>query len=147
LPGAFTAAASVQTDATDKSLVEFMKELNDIRGEIADEEMTRAKNYVALGYPANFQTSGQIASQLSELVTYGLPDTYFNAYVADILAVTKAQVQAAAQKYIDPEKIAVIVVGDREKIEAGIRALNLGQVHLLTIEEVLGKAPMLEGAN
>lgn len=147
LPGAFLAAASVQTDATDKSLVEFMKELNNIRGEITDEEMTRAKNYVALGYPGNFQTSGQIAGELSELVTYGLPDTYFNTYVNDILAVSKAQVQAAAQKYIDPEKVAIIVVGDRQKIEAGIRALNLGQVNLLTIEEVLGKVPALEGTN
>lgn len=147
LPGAFTAAASVQTDATDKALVEFMKELNNIRGEITDEEMTRAKNYEALSYPGNFQTSGQIAGELSELVTYGLPDTYFNTYVTDILAVSKAQVQAAAQKYVDPAKVAIIVVGDRANIEAGIRALNLGQVNLLTIEEVLGKVPVLDGAN
>ncbi len=147
LPGAFTAAASVQTDATDKALVEFMKELNGIRGEITDEEMTRAKNYEALSYPGNFQTSGQIAGELSELVTYGLPDTYFNSYVIDVLAVTKEQAQAAAKKYIESEKIAIIVVGDRQKIEAGIRALNLGQVNLLTTEEVLGKVPVLEGAN
>ncbi len=147
LRGAFTASASVQTDATDKALVEFMKELNGIRGEISDEEMKRAKNYVALSYPGSFQTTGQIAGELSELVTYGLPDTYFNDYVTNILAVTKEQAQAAAKKHIDPEKVAIIVVGDREKVEAGIRALNLGQVNLLTIEEVLGKAPVLEGSD
>lgn len=147
LPGAFTAAASVQTDATDKSLTEFMKELNAIRAEISAEEMTRAKNYVALSYPGDFQTTGQIAGELSQLVTYGLPDTYFNNYVNAILGVTKEQALGAAQKYIDPEKVAIVVVGDRAKIEAGIRALNLGPVNLLTIEDVLGKAPVLEGTN
>ncbi len=147
LPGPFAASASVQTDATDKALVEFMKELNGIRGEISEEEMQRAKNYEALSYPSSFQTAGQIASQIAELVTYGLPDTYFNDYVTNILAVTKEQALAAAKKYVDPEKIAIVVVGDREKIEAGLRALNLGQMHLLTIEEVLGKAPVLEGSD
>jgi len=147
LPGPFMAGASVQTDATDKALGEFMKELQGMRGEISDEEIQRAKNYEALSYPSSFQTAGEIASQLAELVTYGLPDTYFNDYVTNILAVTKEQALAAAKKYVDPEKLAIVVVGDREKIETGLRALNLGQVHLLTIEEVLGKAPVLEGSD
>ncbi|MGH7491370.1 MAG: M16 family metallopeptidase [bacterium] len=146
-PGPFIASASVQTDVTDKALTEFIKELNGILGEITDEELTRAKNYEALGYPANFQTTGQIAGALVELVTYGLPDTYFNDYVKNILAVTKEQVQAAAKKYIDPDKISIVVVGDRAKIEAGVRALNLGEVKVMTIEEVLGKAPKVEGTD
>jgi zinc protease len=124
-----------------------MKELNGILGEISDEELTRAKNYEALGYPANFQTTGQIAGALTELVTYGLPDTYFNDYVKNILAVTKEQVQAAARKYIDPDKISIVLVGDRAKIEAGLRAWNLGEVKAMTIEEVLGKAPRVEGTD
>ena len=146
-PGPFIASASVQTDVTDKALTEFMKELNGILGEISDEEMVRAKNYEALGYPRDFQTTGQIANALTEVVTYGLPDTYFNQYVNNVLAVTKEQAQAAARKYIDPDKVAIVIVGDRSKIEDGIRALNLGELKLMTIAEVLGQAPKVEGTD
>ncbi len=147
LPGPFVANASVQTEVTDKALTEFMKELQGILGEISDEELQRAKNYQALGYPGSFQTTGQIAGALTELVTYGLPDTYFNDYIKNILAVTKEQVQAAAKKYIDPNAVAIVIVGDRAKIEAGVRALNLGPVKTMTIAEVLGKPPKMEGTD
>jgi len=147
LPGPFVASAAVQTDATDKALTEFMKELNRILEPVSDDELSRGKNYVALGYPSEFQSVGQIAGNLQELVTYDLPDDYFNNYMGRILAVTKEDVQRVAKKYIDPEKVAIILVGDRAKIEKGVRALNLGTMQLLTIEQVLGKAPKLEGTN
>lgn len=147
LPGPFVASAAVQTDVTDMALMEFMKELNRILESVSDDELARGKNYVALGYPSEFQSVGQIAGNLQELVTYDLPDDYFNNYMSLILAVTKEDVQRVAKKYIDPEKVAIILVGDRTKIEKGVRALNLGTMQLLTIEQVLGKAPKLEGTN
>jgi len=147
LPGPFLASAAVQTDVTDKALTEFMKELQRILEPVTDDELARGKNYVALGYPSEFQSVGQIAENLQELVTYDLPNEYFNNYMGRILAVTKEDVQRVAKKYIDPEKVAIILVGDRAKIEKGVRALNIGTMQLLTIEQVLGKAPRLEGTN
>lgn len=147
LPGPFLAAAAVQTSTSDSALVEFMKELNGILQPVSDGELTRGKNYVALGFPQDFQSVGQIANQLAELVIYDLPDDYFNNYVQRILAVTKDDVVRVAKKYLDPEKAAVIVVGDRAKIEKGVRALNLGPVQVMTVEQVLGKAPVVEGTD
>ncbi|MBI4547506.1 MAG: insulinase family protein [Ignavibacteriae bacterium] len=144
LPGPFIAAAAVQTAVTDKSLIEFMKELNGILQPVTDDELTRAKNYLALGYPDNFQTIGQIAGQLSELVVYNLPDEYFNNYIQQVNAVTKEDVQRVAQKYFDPEKVAIIVVGDRKQIEKGVSGLKLGPMKHLTITDVLGKAPKVQ---
>jgi hypothetical protein len=46
-----------------------------------------------------------------------------------------------AQKYIQPQRLAVVIAGDRMAIEAGIRALNLGPITILTIDEVFGPAP------
>jgi len=143
-PGPFLAGAAVQTAVTDKALVEFMKELNSILQPVPDEELTRARNYVALRYPENFQSVAQIASQLGELVTYGLPDDYFNNYVQHVLAVTKEDVERVAKQYIDPEKVAIILAGDQKQIEANVKALNLGPLHNLTIDDVLGKAPAIE---
>lgn len=142
LPGSFLASSDVQTDVTDKALTEFMKELTNIPN-ITDDELTRAKNYVALSYPSDFQSVGDIAGRLADLVIYNLPDSYFNNYTKNILAVTKDDVVRVAKKYVDPDKIAIIVVGDMSKVEAGIRALNLGPVEKMTIEEVLGSKPVL----
>jgi zinc protease len=141
--GPFLAGAAVQTAVTDKALVEFMKELNGILQPVPDEEFTRARNYLALRYPENFQSVAQIASQLDELVIYDLPDKYFNNYVQNVLAVTKEDVERVAKKYITPEKMAIIIAGDQKQIEAGVKALNLGSLHNLTINDVLGKTPAM----
>ncbi|UCC72539.1 MAG: insulinase family protein [Gemmatimonadota bacterium] len=145
LPGPFRASSAVQTAVTDSALVQFMKELNDILEPVSDEELTRAKNYVALRFPSRFQTVAGIAGRLTELELYGLPDGYFNEYVERILGVTQADVQRVAQKYVVPEQMAVIVVGDRATIEEGIRALELGTIDNLTVEDVLGPAPEIGG--
>ena len=107
--------------------------------------MTRAKNFVALRYPSRFQTVSGIAGQLTELELYGLGDDYFNDYVERVLSVTQADVQRVARKYIVPEAMAIIVVGDRAAIEDSVRALNLGPLHDLSIEDVLGPEPRLTG--
>lgn len=143
LPGPFVAASSVQTEVTDKALSEFMKELGDILKPIDAEELERGKNYVALGYPENFQSVGQIAAQIGEMILYGLPETYFNTYIPSILQVSGDAVNLAARTYLDPAKMIITVVGDKASIEKGIRALNLGRVEILTIDDVLGKAPKL----
>jgi zinc protease len=142
-PGPFLASSAVQTEVTDKALAEFFKEFDGIRRPIPAEEITRAENYEALGYPGGFQSVDDIAGNIAELVQYGLPLDYFNHYVARILGVTPSQVEAAARQYVDPNRMVVVVVGDRAKIEAGIRALRLGPVRVLTVEDVLGKKPQL----
>ena len=142
-PGPFTIATAVQTAVTDKALAEILKELEAIRKPIPADELERGKNYTALRFPSRFQSVGDIADELEELVLFRLPDSYFNDYVGRILAVTQSDVQKAAEKYLDPAKVAIIIVGDREKIEAPLRALNVGPIKLLTIDDVMGKAPEL----
>lgn len=144
LPGPFVASASVQTAVTDKALTEFMNELRGILEDIPDQELTRAKNYLALGYPGDFQSVGQIAGQLQELVIYGLPDDTMNKYIGRILAVTKEDVQRVARKYIVPDTLAFIVVGDTKEIASGVTALDLAPATTLSIDDVLGPAPAAE---
>ncbi|HZH34715.1 MAG TPA: insulinase family protein, partial [Pyrinomonadaceae bacterium] len=74
--GPFTASAGVQTAVTKESVIEFMRELNGIRGErpITQEELETSKQSLIRGMPQGFETNGQIANQLANLVTYDLPD-------------------------------------------------------------------------
>ena len=144
LPGPFMAGASVQTEVTDSALAEFFKEMNGILEPVPEDEITGAKNYEAFSLPAQFESVSSIAGNLDELVTFGLPMDYFNHYVDNILAVTQRDVRRVAREYVNPGRVKVIVVGDRAAIEGGIRALDLGPVTVLSIEDVLGPKPVVE---
>jgi zinc protease len=127
----------VQTDKTADALREFFKELKAIAEPVGAEELAKAKNYVALSFPGEFETITDLTAHLEQMAIYKLPDTYFSQYIANVQAVTAAAVQKAAATYILPEKFAVVVVGDRKAIEPGIRALNLGPIRALTVDEVV----------
>ena len=136
-PGPFTAGAGVQTDKTAESLTEFFKELEAIGKTLGADELAKAKNYLALGFPGDFETIGDLAARLEELVIYGLPDDYYADYTTKLNAVTAADVQRAAAAHIRPSQLAVVVVGDGRRIEAGIRALNLGPVRVVGVDELV----------
>jgi len=138
--GPFAAAAGVQTDKTSEALKEFFNELNGIQQSVPADELARAKNYVALRFPSGFEATGDISRRLEEVLVYRLPEDYFSKYVQNIEAVTAADVQRVARKYIQPDRFVVVVVGDRKVIEPGIRALNLGEIKTLAIDDVFGPA-------
>jgi zinc protease len=134
--GPFYSTANVQTDKTGDALKEFFNELNSILEPVPAEELTKAKNYVALAFPGEFETTGDLARKLEELVAYSLPDDTFTNFVAAVSTVTAADLQRLAARYIQPDKMAVVVVGDRKVIEGPIRQLNLGPVNFVTIDEL-----------
>ncbi|MCA1562055.1 MAG: insulinase family protein [Acidobacteria bacterium] len=135
--GPFYAAAGVQTDKTSEALREFFNELAAIRTLIPADELEKAKNYLALLLPRNFETTSNLAASLSQVFVYNLPDDYFATYTDRIRAVTPADVQRVAQKYIQPDRFAVVVIGDRKIIEPGIRALTLGPLRVVSIPEIM----------
>ena len=135
--GPFIASSGVQTDKTVESLREFFNELNGMQQPIPADELDRARNYLALGFPAGFETTASVAAQMGELVVYNLNESLFNEYVGKIQAVTGADVARAAKQYIQPDKFAVIVVGDLSKIEAPIRAANLGPVRVVAVDDIV----------
>ena len=135
VPGSFAATAAVRTNATDSSLADFFVQLRAIRDSLVEPvELTRATKYLALGLPGDFETTGQMAGQVSGLLLFGLPFTYYNGYLANISKVTRADVQRVAQKYIDPARETVVVVGDLAKIRAPIEALKLGPIVVVNEE-------------
>jgi predicted Zn-dependent peptidase len=139
--GPFFAAAGVQTDKTAEALKEFFNELEAIQKPVPADELGRAKSYVSLRFPSAFEATSDISRRLEDMLVYRLPEDYFAKYVQNIQAVTAADVQRVAQKYIQPGKFTVVVVGDLKSIESGTRALNLGATKVMTIDEVFGPKP------
>ena len=129
MAGPFQAGASVQSAKTDSSLIEFMRELRRIRDQaVPQAELDKAKAYITLGLPGNFETTRGAAAEYRDLLAFDLPLDYYDTYIDHINAVTVADVQRVARQYIDLDHLAVVVVGDRAQIEAGIRALNEGPI-------------------
>ncbi|MDM7921102.1 MAG: pitrilysin family protein [Pyrinomonadaceae bacterium] len=124
--GPFEASADVQTAVTKESVMEFMKELNGIRGAIpvTQQELDYNKQSLIRRYPAGFETNGQIAGQLANLITYGLPDSYFNEYIGKIQSVTLADVNRVANKYLQPDNMAILIVGDKSVIEPKLKEIE-----------------------
>ncbi|HEX8636909.1 MAG TPA: insulinase family protein, partial [Pyrinomonadaceae bacterium] len=124
--GPFSASADVQTAVTKESVQEFLKEINGIRGAIpiTQQELEYNKQSLIKAYPRGFETVGQISGQLSNLVTYNLPDSYFNDFISKVNAVTLSDVNRVANKYLTPDKLAIVIVGDRKVIEPGLKELS-----------------------
>jgi zinc protease len=132
LPGAFVASSDVRTNVTDSSLVEFFKEMNAIRDvAVSADELARAKAYIRLGIPGDFESTAQIAGQITGLALFNLPLAWLQEYVARVETVTAEDVQRVARRYVPANNATIVVVGDLSKIRAGIEALNLGPVTTL----------------
>ena len=136
--GPFTASADVQTAATGPALTEFFRELDGIMATVPADEVAKARSYVALSFPRPFGTVRGTAAVVGDLFLDGLGLDAYDDYTARVLAVTAADLERVAARYLDPERVAVVLVGDRAAIEADVRALELGPVRTLTIDDVLG---------
>ncbi|MDP9205479.1 MAG: insulinase family protein [Gemmatimonadota bacterium] len=131
--GPFLASAEIVTAKSDSALLEFMKELNGIRQSVPPSELSRAKRYLQLQVPGNFETTQQIAAALVPVALYSLPLDYFNNYVQNIEGITQADVARVAQQYINPGSLAVVIVGDRKTIEQGLKSINVGPISIRDI--------------
>src|SRR5262249_52359933 len=124
-PGPFEARGTVQTAVTKESLLELIKELTDITSSrpVTEDELAFAKQRIIRGFPSRFETTFGVAGQLAVLVADELPDDEFDRYQSRIEAVTNADVDRVAREYITPEKMAILVVGDRAQIERPVQSL------------------------
>ncbi len=135
-PAVFTMGGRVQADKTAESVTEFLREMEEIRGKrpITPKEFAFSKNNLLQTYAAEFETVGQLAGALSTQAMYGLPDDDFVTYPKRLDAVDLAAANATAKELFHPDKLAIIVVGDLEKIEGAVKKLNLGPVVYLDAE-------------
>ena len=128
--GSFTASAQVVTPKTDSALIELMNELRDIRSArpMTDAELTMARSSQTLSLPMQFETLNSLAGAVAGILRDNLPIDYYDHVSANMAKVTLADLTAAAQKYLDPDHMAIVVVGDRKQIEAKLRAAKIAPV-------------------
>ncbi|MFP6636496.1 MAG: pitrilysin family protein, partial [Dehalococcoidia bacterium] len=135
-----SAGGSVQTEVTKESLQETLKEFQEIRGgrPITGEELDAAKTGILQGYPASFERSGMVLNHLIQLLVFDLPDDYFQSVGPGITAVSLEDAHRVAAERIKDDNLQLLVVGDREKIEVGLRELGLPVVLMNADGEKIG---------
>ena len=125
--GPFVAAAGVQTDKTAESVREFFNEFDgDSDADSRPTSSARRSATSRSSFPGDFETTGDLLARLQTQVVLDLPDDVYSTYVQKVLAVTPPRRRGRRRRYIQPAKFLVVVVGDRAKVEAPLRALNLG---------------------
>jgi len=135
-PGPFMVGSMVRTDATGPSVSEVFKELDKMRTtQPTPEEMNMAKESFIRGLTAIFETTQQTAGTMALLYVYDLPLTYYADLPKMIEAVDAAKVQQMAEKHLTPDKMVVVIAGDKAKIEGEVKALNMPT----TVQDAEGK--------
>ncbi len=129
----FIGYAPVQTDKTADAMREMFREFSGILNSrpITPDELDKVKKKQILQLPGTWETMAAVASSIGEIVQFGLPEDYFVRYPKEIRALDLEKVTQAARHVLHPDKLVWVVVGDREKVEPAIRALNWGEIHFI----------------
>jgi predicted Zn-dependent peptidase len=118
---------------TADSVAEILREIVALRSdEVGEKELKETKDEIVRAFPARFATANQVAAQMAALAVYDLPDKELETFTARIASVTAADVRRTAQKYLHPDNLVVVVVGDRNRIESSLR--RIGEVELRDLD-------------
>jgi predicted Zn-dependent peptidase len=132
----FVLQASVHTASTAAAVADAIGEIEGLRGSRppSGDELVLAKASLTRGYPRNFETVQQVARSIAQLALYDLPDTYFAEFVPKVNAVGEDDVTRAATRYLAPEKLSTLIVGDHSAIADTLGTLGLGTPSVLPPE-------------
>ena len=115
----------MHTAATAEAVRDAQAEIDGLRGArpVTESELTLAKASLTRGYARNFETAAQVARAVAQLALYGLPDTYFQEFMPKVNAVTEDDITRVATSYLDPSRLATLVVGDHAAIAEPLERL------------------------
>ena len=123
-----------------EELKSHVEELDkELRGIVKDRpiepaELSRAQASLTLTLPGSWETMSALAASIGNIVTYGLDDRYYDSFADKVRAQTIQGVTAVAGEIVRPDQLIWVVVGDRSKIEPGLRELKLGEIRLIDTE-------------
>jgi len=127
--GPFVIGSMIRTDVTAPAVKEVFNEVQKFReGDVSAEELAMGKESEVRGLTAEFETTMQTARTMSNLFVYSLPLDYYRTLPTKIEGVTAADVHRMAEKYVSPDRMVVVVAGDRAKIEPELKKLDMGAV-------------------
>lgn len=133
-PGMFYTAASTKSESTVKATQAMLEEIHELKTKpFTEAELASAKDELLNSFIFRYDTKEKVLAEATELEFYGYPADFLTRYRAGVEAVTLADLERVANRYIDPAKLAVLVVGNESQYETPLSDLNLGPVHPVDI--------------
>ena len=140
--GPFSARAAVNTEATVPAIVDFLGELNRIReAPVDDDELRSARDFLVGVFPLRFETPGAVVGALANIVVHDLPDDELTRYRPAIEAVTGPDVEQAARSRLEPDRSAIVLVGDADAFGRDLEAAGFGPVTIERDDEPIAEGP------
>ncbi|HSN05358.1 MAG TPA: pitrilysin family protein [Nitrospira sp.] len=116
MPGSFWINLQTRTEATNQAITGVLSEIKAIReSPVSDQELSEAKTFLMGSFPLRLDSTAKLAQVLAQVEFYGLGFEYFSQYPKWIERVTKEDVQRVARQYLDPNRYALVVVGNVAK--------------------------------
>jgi zinc protease len=132
--GPFVVSAPVRNEVTRESVEEVLSELRRIRtGDVEATELDETKSYMMGVFPATVQSASDIASRLLDMELYSLPEDYFDRYRENIGAITRDDIARVANKYVDPDRALIVIVGNAAQVREPLGTLGM-PLHEIDIE-------------
>jgi zinc protease len=130
-PGPFQVSSGIRTEVTGPAVAEMFNELRGVvERPVTADELARAKDGLSNSLPGAFETNGNAVGNFANVFTYDLGLDYYTKYAEQVAAVTTAQTAEVAKRYLVPDKMVVVAVGDLEKIGPELQKLNLGPIEI-----------------
>jgi predicted Zn-dependent peptidase len=131
LGGASYLGGSVRADATAQAVRDLLAQVNALRDvPVPQAELEDSKDGIVRSLPADFASVAGIAGRVAEQVVYALPDDWWSRYPAAVRAVTAADVQRVAQRFLDPSRLSTVMVGDPAVVKPQLEGLPIGEVEV-----------------
>ena len=130
-PGSFKATTQVQSNATFETCQIIKEEVAKYRNGISGEDLSQVKSVLTKSNAGRFETLQQLSAMLMPIVLYGVPDDYVRRNETIVNDMTTPEEKGLAQKYLKPEAMVYLVVGDKESQFAKLKELGLGDPVLL----------------
>jgi zinc protease len=131
--GEFMFASGIKADATDSALTEVMKEMKNYEASgIKEDELVFMKNAIGQRDALRYETGMQKAGFIQRMLEYNLPANYVDQQNRILKEITKPEIDELAKKYIHPDKMNIVLVGDKVRILPGLQKTGYEIVELDT---------------
>jgi predicted Zn-dependent peptidase len=129
-PGPWRAGGNMRTEVTEEALKEFYYEIRRMRDEkVVAEELEESRRSIAASFALSLEQPARVLSFAVTRIFYGLPADYWDSYPARVMAVTAEDVQRVARKYLNPDSLQLVAVGDADKIKAILEKYGAVEVY------------------
>lgn len=135
-PGAFAASGGIVSAKSDSALILFMKHFRGAQGELpfTDDEIKQGKDALVQSLPETFSSVNGVRGAISGVYLQDLPERYYQEYAAKVNAVTREDMVRVAKKYLDLDRMNLVIVGDRATIEEPLRKTGIAPIVRLDVD-------------